>query len=188
LNNAGWTLDDDINPTGTESSYILGVYKGDLYIGFGQTGTDGDVYVCNAGDSVKSTTMSFDSSYYNYVSSTYDGSNMRMYLNGSLEATQASTRTIETNAEPFYIGSFMGSRDQSGQGWFDGSIDEMRISKTARSAPWLSATYDTMEGSLPDLSGGEETVSISDGIPTSTFYDFTTSQNNGGNDTQVSEE
>ncbi|HZN03201.1 MAG TPA: LamG domain-containing protein, partial [Candidatus Polarisedimenticolia bacterium] len=71
---------------------------------------------------------------------TYDGSHMRLYLNGVLEAEH-----FEQNAVPRYdsaqhvaIGSALNTLGQP-SGWFDGVIDEARVWNYARSAAEIQA-------------------------------------------------
>jgi hypothetical protein len=67
---------------------------------------------------------------------TYDGSNVVAYRNGSLENSypQASG-TIDGTAEPFLFG-YIPSFD-----YFEGFLDEIRVSRTTRSTDWIKADY-----------------------------------------------
>jgi prepilin-type N-terminal cleavage/methylation domain-containing protein len=71
-----------------------------------------------------------------HVAMTWDSSNLRIYVNGTLRNTVAAAGTRSNIAEPVYLGSDVGqSRDITGY------MDESRISSVARSASWLYATY-----------------------------------------------
>ena len=65
--------------------------------------------------------------------------NTRLYINGVDDtATACSVSGIGNlaNVEAFYIGT-----DSSGTNPFNGSIDEVRVSNTARSADWIKTEY-----------------------------------------------
>lgn len=89
---------------------------------------------------------------YHYVT-TYDGSNIKMYRNGSIVsgATLASTRSITNHAGIFTIGA-SGNGSTGMTGW----LDEFAIYNTALSAASISAHYAaissqlTLDDCLPD--------------------------------------
>jgi len=61
---------------------------------------------------------------------TYDGSKIRLYINGELKNSINQTGAINTNANDLLLGEYM-----------TGTLDELRISSTARSAAWINTTY-----------------------------------------------
>jgi hypothetical protein len=65
---------------------------------------------------------------WTHVAGTYDGSNMKVYVNGQLKGTRAVTGAINTNTMPIYIGQ-NGNTD----GFFAGKLDEVRIYNRALS-------------------------------------------------------
>lgn len=66
---------------------------------------------------------------------TYDGSTMRLYVDSVAQtATYAASFTIETNNNGLVIG---GRTTQ----FFNGRIDELRISSTARTSGWITTEY-----------------------------------------------
>ena len=71
-----------------------------------------------------------------YIAGTYDGSQQKWYINGSNVATDNLSITLGTNAENLLIG-----RAIDASTLFTGTIDEVRISNTARSADWLLTSY-----------------------------------------------
>jgi len=73
--------------------------------------------------------------WYN-VSGTYDGSNVKLYLNGVLKDTVAFTGTVVNVAQSFRIGVYGSSS------YFDGKIDEVAIFNTALSASKIQQIYD----------------------------------------------
>ena len=54
---------------------------------------------------------------------TYDGTTMRLYVNGQLESTEAITGTLNENDLPLLIGTRLGLASDT----FDGKIDDVRI-------------------------------------------------------------
>jgi len=82
------------------------------------------------------TTLSTGQWYH--VAATYDGSNMRVYLNGVQDNTTPKTGAISYGAYQFRMGH--GPWNQ----WFNGIMDEVRISSVARSTNWIWACYMNM--------------------------------------------
>lgn len=81
---------------------------------------------------------------------------------GSTSVTESNSETAEINPNrDLYIGAYI-----LGSEYFDGKIDEVRISDVARSADWLDATYDTStdpdgfiaEGEHTPVSGGGSSI------------------------------
>lgn len=76
---------------------------------------------------------------FQYWTGTYDGTTWRIYLNGVLDNSATGTGPI-SNARPVYVGAV----DAVGFGslnFFGGSIDEVRISSSVRSADWVATSY-----------------------------------------------
>jgi hypothetical protein len=74
---------------------------------------------------------------WTYATVTYDGSNIRVYFNGSEDATPtALSGSIDTNNVPLSIG-----RSNYNSDYFNGRIDEVRVSNVARSADWIKTSY-----------------------------------------------
>lgn len=74
---------------------------------------------------------------WHHLAGSYDGSNMRIYWDGSLENTVVQTGNITTNNDPFLIGA----GDDTIR-FFNGTIDEVRISKVARTADQIALFHD----------------------------------------------
>ena len=99
-----------------------------------------------------------------HVVGTYDGENLRIYLNGEIDGTTPQTGNIDSTTDPVRIGwaiaDFFG---------FDGIIDEVRISSIVRSAAWVKATYETGRDNL--LTWGSEETFVT--VPSVTTQDAT---------------
>lgn len=120
---------------------------------------------------------------WSHVAGTYDGEEIRMYLNGILMETYPLTGAIDWEFEPleFRIGSFF---DDNEDVRYNGELDEVRIWGTARSdeeirsgmcskvqadAPGLLAYWDfdlLVDGTFEDLSPANN-----DGVVSPTFFE-----------------
>ena len=97
----------------------------------------------------ESININYTPNQWNFIVFTYDGDNMRAYLNGSLVDIVASTISIQTIPYPFRIG-----RVSDDTGYLRGTLDEVRIYNVARSSAWIKASYNSGNDSL--LSYGSE--------------------------------
>ena len=77
-------------------------------------------------DAISSSRIPFGK--WTHVCSTYDGSKLCLYMNGSLEATTAVQDPVATTSRPLFIGSRGGKTDN----WI-GGIDEVKIYNRALS-------------------------------------------------------
>ena len=66
------------------------------------------------------------SQWYN-VAATYDGANIKLYLNGALVKTQSKTGAIDTDASLLTIGRNPNTIGPIGSSYFKGKIDEVRV-------------------------------------------------------------
>ena len=72
---------------------------------------------------------------WHHVVGTYDGSNVRLYIDGSLSSSTSKTGSVTSHATDSYIGRFTGRLD------FNGSLDDIRIYNRAFSAAEVQALY-----------------------------------------------
>jgi hypothetical protein len=131
-------------------------------------------YVSHNGEdfpNVVSTTTVQTNQWY-HVAGTFDGTTMRLYVNGILEAAAASPGPINTNSQPFYIGRVDGAGTST---FFSGQIADVRLWNVARSEA-------DIQGSMnQELTGSETGLAGSwrlDSAPGGTIFDQT-NQNNG---------
>jgi hypothetical protein len=94
---------------------------------------------------------------WTHLVATYDGSNAKIYVNGSLNNSAATNISIGSTGQPVVIGADTANDYE----YFSGSIDEVRISNSTRSADWIAAEYNNQ--SSP-----------------STFYTVGSANGNGG--------
>jgi hypothetical protein len=117
---------------------------------------------------------------FHHVCGTWDGSTVRVYVDGAQSGSAAfagSLRTAQANA------AYIGRMETGAPNFFPGTLDEVRLSQSARSANWIKASFDNQKPSAtfltaspaaaPDLDGDRLTdswevawlgaVSVSDG-------------------------
>ena len=115
----------DFNTTRTGAFGINGA--GNVYLE-----SNGGAVLFNGGATSMST-----GTWYNIVA-TYDGTSYRSYINGVLQETVAASSFNSSTDTP----SNIGRRPYPGvPNYFDGKIDEVRISNTNRSQNWITTEY-----------------------------------------------
>ena len=123
---------------------------------------------------------------WHYVTATYIGGSttgLRLYIDGEEDTGQspvstASVAALASTTTPVYIG-----RSSGGAPYFNGIIDEVRVSNVARSADWINQSYQMESNQSSYVSFGYE---VSRGIP----LIFTLNQNItlGQNDSNATSE
>lgn len=110
-------------------------FNGKLYAGVGNTANvDAQVWVYGNNGYLESVTASHDTNWH-HVAASYDGSTMRLYVDGVLDNSTPMTLTMPDTTNPVIIGSTYGGREQGKpQGFFQGMIDEVRISTAHRNS------------------------------------------------------
>lgn len=81
---------------------------------------------------------------WDYVTYVYDGSlgsnpRMKMYVNGVLVSSQNASGSIESNSSGDL---WIGKRPLGDNRYYDGALDEIRISDAAHDAHWIRTEYD----------------------------------------------
>ncbi len=138
----GMTLEAWVDPSTVQQLWRDVIYKGNdnYYLeatssnaskpdgGLIAGGTYGDAYG----------TAALPANTWSYLAETYDGSNLRLYVNGSLVATTAHTGSITTSTNQLQIGG-----DSIYGQYFAGMIDEVRIYNTALTATQIQTDQTT---------------------------------------------
>jgi len=75
-----------------------------------------------------------------HVAYTYDGSTLRLYVNGAEVNSMAASGNLKVNARPISIGS-----DGGTQKFFNGTIDQARMYDAALTADQVLAHYDALK-------------------------------------------
>lgn len=82
-----------------------------------------------------------------HVVGTYDGAAIKIYVDGTLQASAAYASTVGSNGFPLYIGE---NAERTGR-FFSGDIDEVKIYGVALSAAQIAAGYANEKGNLPSV-------------------------------------
>ena len=115
---------------------------------------------------------------WTHVVGTYDGSYLRLYINGSQDAQAATSGSIVNTNQDVVIGADTAAATE----YFNGMLDEVRISTSGRSADWIATEYRNESSPSTFYSVGSATInglngssapyiaglSPSSGAPTST--------------------
>ncbi len=106
---------------------------------------------------ILTTSGTYSTTEWIYVTGTWDGSTKKLYINGTQDAnTSPFTGTISYSAASTFMGS-----ETATSGFFTGTLDEVRLIETARSADWVKAEYRNI--AFPGtfyLVGSEETAPL----------------------------
>jgi len=103
-----------------DNTYRVARYSTSNAIGFSLSGTD---------ELNTSGTSAVDDSKWHHIACTYDGANKRIYVDGALETTEATTGAIDTSTQPLRIAS----NAQDSARAFNGSVADVRIYDAALS-------------------------------------------------------
>ena len=125
--NSGW------DPNVIEYVGSFSVYKGKLYAGTGFSG-NADAAVWSYGNNgyLASTGVTVDNNWHHYAA-TYDGTTMKLYVDGVEEASSDISVSIPNSTRNLLVGSTYGAVEAgNAQGYMTGLIDEVRISNTVR--------------------------------------------------------
>ena len=76
-----------------------------------------------------------DTTAFHHIAGTFDGSNLRLYKDGSLIAGPVASSPATSSSPGAAIATSFGAF------YFNGDVDELRISSTNRSANWIAAQY-----------------------------------------------
>jgi hypothetical protein len=137
-------------------------YKGKLYAGTGFTANADAAMYSYGNNAFLSSTQSSQDTNWHHIAATYNGSTMKLYIDGTEDASTAASLTIPDNSSPLLIGSTYGSGGRGEtQGYFNGLLDEVRISNTARTT-FTTKPYTTSKQLLtlndPAYTTGVETI------------------------------
>jgi hypothetical protein len=146
----GMTLSAWVRPTTTSGwrTVLLKEAPGTLAYGLYSSG-DGvrpSGYVRVGGnDSAAIGPSALSTTAWSYLAVTYDGTTIRLYVNGTQVATQARTGAMSASANPLQIGG-----NNVWSEWFSGLIDEVRVYNRALTAAEITTDMNTpVGGGLP---------------------------------------
>jgi outer membrane protein assembly factor BamB len=132
-------------------------------------GSQMDFYIEGSGDAFYGNTVYSTNTWY-YVTLVYDGTaggsqRASVYVNGDHDITTSeSSSSISNHASPLYFGML----DRTKGNGLHGTLDEVRVENTARSADWILLCYKTQHMGTravnhlcPVVSGPGDTVEVS---------------------------
>lgn len=139
-------------------------YKGKLFAGTGNSANvDGAVWSYGNNAFLSSSQSSQDTDWH-HIAATYNGSTMKIYIDGVENASTGTSVMVPDNSLALKIGSTYGSGGRGeGQGYFDGKLDEVRLSTTARTA-FTTSPY----------SKSKQTISLTNAAFTSGIQSYAT--------------
>jgi len=100
-------------------------------------------------------TSTINDGNWHHIVGVNDGTNLKIYVDGALEATNTSGGAMDNGSDTFYIARRGGSSGD--QGHFSGAIDETAIFNTGLSASTVTTIYNS--GAPNDLNGTSGLVS-----------------------------
>ncbi len=83
------------------------------------------------------------SNQWHHVVATYDGTTMRVFVDGGNQGSRAKTGNVSPTGggEAVWIGHGDQPEDRAWSGQFEGDLDELRISRVARPASWIATQF-----------------------------------------------
>ena len=90
-----------------------------------------------------------------FLVSTYDGANIKLYVNGVLESTVAMTGALGYSSMDMYI-----ANNSEGTQWFKGAIDDITIYNRAISQNEITNMYNNTTTSIPTLTKSQDEISV----------------------------
>lgn len=120
-----------------DSVQTIVTYKGKLFAGFGNT-ADIDASIWSYGNNgfLQSAAVGQNTDWH-HLAATYDGSTMKLYIDGTLNAQTSVSLTVPDSPQGLLVGAGYGSpTSQPGYnaGYFNGRLDEVRLSNIVRSS------------------------------------------------------
>jgi len=115
------TIELWLNPANFSAWMSFGV-KGDITYGMFINPSAFVRLHYSGGSTLDTPNGSIKANEWTHVVGTYDGVNVRVYLNGEMKAELAANAAIPADAQSFVIGGTQESRD-----WFTGMIDEVKL-------------------------------------------------------------
>ena len=135
----GMTLEAWVNPSTVTSAWRDVIYKGNDNYYLEATSTNASQCPPPAADRRRHErgrlgTAALATNTWTFLAETYDGSTLRLYVNGTLVSSQAQTGSIPTSTNPLQIGG-----DSIYGQYFAGMIDDVRIYNIALTATQIQS-------------------------------------------------
>lgn len=149
--NSGWT-------NIIERIAAMAVYRGKLYAGTGLSANSDATIWAYGGNILLESSSTTQDTIWHHLAVTYNGSTLKLYIDGTENASVATTATMSDTVHPLLLGTHAGGvvagRAISA---FGGMLDEVRISNTARASfnttPYTNTRVAVQPTSAVRLSG-----------------------------------
>lgn len=153
-----WNKDWQAIVTKGDNSWRLHRNSNTDFIGFGTTGL---------GNQDLAGTRSVNDGQWHHVVAVYDGAKKSIYIDGTLDASVATTGTVSANNYPVRIGE----NAQATGRYFDGRIDEVALFNRALSEAEITGLYTqaTVGPSAPQIVTQPMSQAVSVGQPVSLY-------------------
>lgn len=92
-----------------------------------------------------------------HVAGTFDATNLKAYIDGALSKSENLPYTVKHNDAPMYVGFPLNTSSAQA---LQGSVYEVRISSSARSAAWIKATHASLADTLLTYGSLENAPSV----------------------------
>jgi hypothetical protein len=102
------------------------------------------------------TISGWNTNTWHHVVGTFDGSNWNIYFDGALQVSSAQANgALSSN-----LGAYLGAMNNQGslQRYWNGDLDEVRLSSTARSAAWITTEFNNQSSPSTFISVGAQQV------------------------------
>ena len=118
-----------------ETVQSFSTYHGKLYVGLGNSANvDAQIWSYGNNGFLQSTTVGQNTGWH-HIAGSYNGTTMKLYIDGNVDSQTDVSLTMPDSNQPLLIGSTYGTSEAGiEQGYFEGSLDEARISNTARTS------------------------------------------------------
>ena len=168
----GLTLEAWVNPSTVNANWRDVIYKGNdnYYLSATSTNASSPDAGLIAGGTYADAfgTSALPTNTWSFLTETYDGSTVRLYVNGTQVASTAHTGNIATSTNPLQIGG-----DSIYGQYFAGLIDNVRVYNTALSAAQIQADQTTAVTSGPDTTAPTQPGTPNTTVVSSSEIDLT---------------
>ncbi|MEU1385856.1 MULTISPECIES: LamG-like jellyroll fold domain-containing protein [unclassified Nonomuraea] len=137
----GMTLEAWVRPSSVTGwrTVLMKEFGADLayaIMGSGGSGPAAFIYTSSGANAPAASNLPLNT--WSHVAATYDGSTLRMFVNGTQVATNPTVGNLRTGTSPLRIGGNSGSGD-----YFSGLIDEVRVYNKALTAAQITTDMNT---------------------------------------------